>query len=103
MVRPLAFGITLLCAIWHVLCTPLQSAEPPRRPHVIWHGLGDSYASPGMLEFINLIKDVHLGLFVHSVYIEEDLEADQKAGFVRDSMILSLATACLTIVDSSVT
>ena len=56
-----------------------------------------------MLEFINLIKDVHPGLFVHSVYIEEDLEADQKAGFVRDSMILSLATACLTIVDSSVT
>jgi hypothetical protein len=43
---------------------------------------GDSYASAGMLEFVSMIKDVHPGIFVHSIYIEEDLSADKRAGFV---------------------
>jgi hypothetical protein len=43
---------------------------------------GDSHSSDGMLEFISMIKDVHPGIFIHSVYIEEDLAADQRAGFV---------------------
>lgn len=36
-----------------------------------------------MTEFADLIKEIHPGLFVHSIYIDEDNEADQKAGFVR--------------------
>ena len=76
------------------------SAQP--RPLVLWHGMGlfkylliscplpikyflktgDSYASTGMLEFVSMIKDVHPGIFVHSIYIEEDLSADKRAGFV---------------------
>ncbi|KAJ3713399.1 palmitoyl-protein thioesterase [Lentinula raphanica] len=51
------------------------------RPLVLWHGLGDSYASPGMLEFVSMIKNVHPGIFVHSVYIEEELDKDRQAGF----------------------
>ncbi|EIN11741.1 alpha/beta-hydrolase [Punctularia strigosozonata HHB-11173 SS5] len=51
------------------------------RPLVLWHGLGDSHSSPGMLEFIELIKETHPGIFIHSVYIEKDLEADRKAGW----------------------
>lgn len=35
-----------------------------------------------MLKFGELVKDVHPGLFVHSVYIEEDLDKDRRAGFV---------------------
>ncbi|KAI5123852.1 hypothetical protein M0805_005670 [Coniferiporia weirii] len=60
---------------------PLGYASDDVRPLVLWHGLGDSYASAGMLEFANLIKGVHPGIFVHSIYIEENLEADQRAGF----------------------
>ncbi|KAF8891720.1 Alpha/Beta hydrolase protein [Infundibulicybe gibba] len=51
------------------------------RPLVLWHGLGDSHSSPGMLEFASLIKDMHPGIFVHSVYIDEDLDEDKRAGF----------------------
>ncbi|GBE81325.1 alpha/beta-hydrolase [Sparassis crispa] len=51
------------------------------RPLVIWHGLGDSYASAGMLEFISLIRDMHKGIYVHSVYLDKDLEQDQRAGW----------------------
>jgi hypothetical protein len=44
---------------------------------------GDSHSSDGMLEFASMIKNVHPEIFVHSIYIEEDLSADQRAGFVR--------------------
>ncbi|KAI0071724.1 alpha/beta-hydrolase, partial [Panus rudis PR-1116 ss-1] len=60
---------------------PSSSSGGIPRPLVIWHGLGDSYASPGMLEFIQLVKDKHPGLFVHSIYLDENLEEDQRAGW----------------------
>ncbi|KAI0743399.1 alpha/beta-hydrolase [Daedaleopsis nitida] len=80
MVRLLAIGTALLSVLSHALSTPVT----PRRPLVIWHGMGDSYGSRGMLEFMNLIKEMHPGLVIHSVYIKEDLEEDQKAGFFGD-------------------
>ena len=43
---------------------------------------GDSHSSPGMLEFQDLIKEVHPGIFIHSVRIEEALDKDREAGFV---------------------
>lgn len=90
-----------------VLTSPTTRSQLDRsqpRPLVLWHGLGpscevdwywlcyilimgtylgDSHSSPGMLEFASMIKGVHPGIFVHSVYIEEDLSADRRAGFVR--------------------
>jgi palmitoyl-protein thioesterase len=63
-----------------VLALPGPVRQP--RPLVLWHGLGDSHSSPGMLEFIEMIKETHPGIFVHSVYIENDMEADRKAGWV---------------------
>ncbi|KAH8119193.1 palmitoyl-protein thioesterase [Phellopilus nigrolimitatus] len=59
----------------------IQKNETDVRPLVLWHGLGDAYASAGMLEFAELIKGVHPGIFVHSIYVEENLDADQRAGF----------------------
>ncbi|TCD61636.1 hypothetical protein EIP91_008142 [Steccherinum ochraceum] len=53
-------------------------------PLVIWHGMGDSYNAPGMLEFIGAIQDMHKGIFVHSVYLAEDTKDDQRAGFWGD-------------------
>ncbi|KAI0331191.1 alpha/beta-hydrolase [Cubamyces sp. BRFM 1775] len=74
-------GLVLLCLVSHILGSPVQPLEPARRPLVIWHGLGDSYASPGMLEFMNLIKGMHPGIFIHSVYLNENIEEDERAGF----------------------
>ncbi|KAG8801052.1 hypothetical protein FRC17_006739 [Serendipita sp. 399] len=54
---------------------------PPPRPLVIWHGLGDQYASPGMMDFIELIKQTHPGIFVHSVRISDEPSSDQRAGW----------------------
>lgn len=73
-------AILLVSAFLVPVC--LTAAASPR-PLVLWHGLGDSYASPGMLEFASMIKNVHPGIFVHSVYIEEELDKDRQAGFVR--------------------
>ncbi|KAK7692900.1 hypothetical protein QCA50_004535 [Cerrena zonata] len=64
-----------------VFCAPTFETSSKPRPLVIWHGLGDSYASPGMLEFIQMIKEVHPDIFVHSIHIQENIEEDQKAGW----------------------
>jgi hypothetical protein len=55
------------------------------RPLVLWHGMGDSASSPGMLEFAEIIKGIHPGIFVHSVYLAEDNQADSRAGLVRQN------------------
>ncbi|KAG8904485.1 hypothetical protein FRB99_001661 [Tulasnella sp. 403] len=60
-----------------VLATP----TPAPRPLVIWHGLGDSAHSKGMVDFIEAIQEKHPGLFVHSVFIDENEDDDRKAGF----------------------
>ena len=52
------------------------------RPLVVWHGLGDTYTSPGMVQFESEVKKMHPGIFVHSVYIDQDAKVDQRAGFV---------------------
>jgi hypothetical protein len=44
---------------------------------------GDSHLSPGMQEFASKIRDIHPGIFIHSVFIDEDLDKDRQAGFVR--------------------
>lgn len=54
------------------------------RPLVVWHGLGDTFASPGMVQFESEVMKMHPGIFVHSVYIHQDAGADQRAGFVSD-------------------
>lgn len=76
-------GLLAVFLVCHALSSPLQVSDPPRRPLVIWHGLGDSYASPGMLQFMSLIKEMHPGIFIYSVYLNESLKEDERAGFVR--------------------
>ncbi|EJT97386.1 alpha/beta-hydrolase [Dacryopinax primogenitus] len=58
--------------------------DPSIRPLVLWHGLGDSYASPGMVEFMDILRKTHEGMFVYSVRIKDDVEKDQKAGWFGD-------------------
>jgi hypothetical protein len=42
-----------------------------------------------MLNFMEGIKDIHPGIYVHSVYIEQELDKDRQAGFVRHMCCLS--------------
>lgn len=81
----LALLLVCLPCISTVLALPAQHWLPPPklRPLVIWHGLGDSYAAPGMLEFVQEVKEMHPGLFVHAIYIKEDNDDDRKATWVR--------------------
>ncbi|KAJ7078884.1 palmitoyl-protein thioesterase [Mycena belliarum] len=64
-----------------ILLALLDLAACTPRPLVLWHGLGDSATSKGMLQFADEIKSVHPGIFVHSIYIDEDLDQDRRAGF----------------------
>ncbi|KAF8671770.1 Alpha beta-hydrolase [Rhizoctonia solani] len=64
----------------------LQLQQPTdKHPHplVLWHGLGDS-AHVGMTEFAELIKQVHPGIYIHSISLSDDQSADQKAGWFGD-------------------
>lgn len=49
---------------------------------VLWHGMGDAAHSAGMIEFARLCQEVHPGMFVHSIYIYDDIDKDHRAGFV---------------------
>jgi len=68
-----------LAAVPSISAAAVSTSAP--RPLVIWHGMGDSYAAPGMVEFGELIAEIHPGIIIHSVYIEEDLEQDRRASF----------------------
>ncbi len=44
--------------------------------------LGDSYASKGMENFMARIEDIYPGIFIHSIYVDQDLGKDREATFV---------------------
>ena len=55
--------------------------------------MGDTYDAPGILEFVQEVKDMHPGIFVHSIYLKEDSGEDRKAGYVSTfSLRLMLQT-----------
>ncbi|KAF9052293.1 palmitoyl-protein thioesterase [Hymenopellis radicata] len=70
----------LLLPLFGALCSSATSVRSPR-PLVLWHGLGDSYASDGMVQFGELIKEIHAGIFIHSIYIVDNNDDDRKACF----------------------
>ncbi|EJD52643.1 alpha/beta-hydrolase [Auricularia subglabra TFB-10046 SS5] len=80
-------GALCAAALWPVSALvsasqhPLTPTLPPRRPLVVWHGLGDSYNSPAMEGFIDEVRDMYPDIFIHSVYIDPNTEQDQKAGW----------------------
>ncbi|KAB5590583.1 Palmitoyl-protein thioesterase [Ceratobasidium theobromae] len=58
-----------------------QSLGKPPHPLVLWHGLGDSAHSAGVSEFLELIKEMHPGIFVYSISLSDNKDADQKASW----------------------
>jgi palmitoyl-protein thioesterase len=89
----------LLLLLLSSLCSPAfgSHVNSSIRPLVLWHGLGDSHSSPGMLEFERMIRGIHPGVFIHSIYLERRLDKDKRAGFVSvsllaDSLLIQLVT-----------
>ncbi len=74
-----ALGALALSLTSSVRAASLFSARP--HPVIVWHGLGDSAYSEGMVDFGNSLREAFPGMFVHLVSIEGDVTADQKAGF----------------------
>jgi len=77
-------SILILTSAIGALASPTQnvlSFSKPR-PLVIWHGLGDSYNSSGILEFQSAIEEMHPGIFIHSIYVDPDSKKDMQATFV---------------------
>ncbi|KAI6003108.1 palmitoyl-protein thioesterase [Pisolithus albus] len=67
-----------------VRITPFPTISTPTndiRPLLISHGLGDTYASCGIIQFESEVKKPHPGFFVHSVYMNRDVEEDKCATF----------------------
>ncbi|KAF8596107.1 alpha/beta-hydrolase [Ceratobasidium sp. AG-I] len=73
----------LVLDVNHASVNPTRQPLSGKAPHplVLWHGLGDSAHSSGMTEFAELIKEVHPGIFVHSISLAEDESTDKKAGW----------------------
>lgn len=78
----------------YAFALPPPPSDP--RPLVIWHGMGDTYCAPGILEFIDTIKQMHPGIFVHSIYINESEDEDRRAGWVSLLCCTMLTTVRLT-------
>lgn len=81
LVYSLAVASTLLFST--VIALPAEKLQPQLRPLVVWHGMGDSHDSPGMLEIMQEVRNMYPGIFVHSVYLAESTDDDRKAGYVR--------------------
>ncbi|GAA5895722.1 hypothetical protein JCM5296_007403 [Sporobolomyces johnsonii] len=98
-----AFSLTLPLALSTFRLATFSSALPsliskppvPPVPIVIWHGLGDRFDAPGLLELkADLESREGLeGVFVHIVKIGDDGASDQRSTFFGDAN-KQVALAC---------
>jgi len=42
---------------------------------------GDAYAAPGIQQFMSAVEGIYPGIFIHSIYMDQDLEKDKRATF----------------------
>ncbi|CAZ84943.1 unnamed protein product [Tuber melanosporum] len=91
--------ISLLVSAGVGIATPMGRPLPL----VIWHGLGDAYDSEGIQSVGNLAQQVHPGTFVHSIYLDQDSDADRSATFFGqvDGQIASVCSQLSTIPELS--
>jgi palmitoyl-protein thioesterase len=62
-------------------------------PLVIWHGLGDNYAADGIARVGELAEEVHPGILVYNIRLDDDASADRTASFYGN-LTLQIAKVC---------
>jgi len=50
--------------------------------YILSLSIGDQYDGSGIVRFIELIKEVHEGIFIYSVRLSDDPSKDQRAAWV---------------------
>jgi hypothetical protein len=74
--RDLAWAWCVCSVPWNTGARIDEADEPPSPTD-------DSYDSPSILKFRSAIKEMHCGIFIHSVYVDPDSKNDLLATFVR--------------------
>jgi palmitoyl-protein thioesterase len=62
-------------------------------PLVIWHGLGDNYAADGLASIGELAQEMHPGILVYNIRIDDDASEDRSASFLGN-LTLQIAKVC---------
>ena len=62
-------------------------------PLVIWHGLGDNYAADGIAAVGDIAQDVHPGILVYNIRLDDDPSADRSASFFGN-LTLQIEQVC---------
>ncbi|GME94070.1 unnamed protein product [[Candida] boidinii] len=64
---------------------PLQLADfhskTSHYPIVLWHGMGDNYNSSSIQKVEDIIRLEVPGVYIHSIYLDEDESQDQQSSF----------------------
>ncbi|KAH8911262.1 alpha/beta-hydrolase [Coniochaeta sp. PMI_546] len=83
--------LALICSIAAVI--PVSLAAPAGQqtlddnddtplPLVIWHGLGDNFANPGLRDVASLAEAVNPGTLVYTIKLADDANGDRSATFL---------------------
>jgi palmitoyl-protein thioesterase len=62
-------------------------------PLVIWHGLGDNYAADGITSVGELAQEIHPGILVYNIRLDDDPSNDRSASFFGN-LTLQIAKVC---------
>ncbi|KAF2279280.1 palmitoyl-protein thioesterase 1 precursor [Westerdykella ornata] len=88
---------TLLLLVAQILASPTPSSPSEDSssplPLIIWHGLGDNYASPGLTSIGALAEKTNPGTFTYYIRIDPDPDTDQRSSFLGD-LNAHLSTVC---------
>lgn len=73
--------------------TRFEDNDDTPLPLVIWHGLGDNYANPGLAEVAALAEEANPGTLVYMIRLDDDASRDQSATFLGN-VTEQLAKVC---------
>ncbi|KAK6507604.1 Palmitoyl-protein thioesterase 1 [Arthrobotrys musiformis] len=81
-----------LCVLLGGTLASLAGAVEPL-PLVIWHGLGDTYDSPGLQSVADLYTSIYPGASTHIIHLADDGGGDRKASYFG-SLPAQMETVC---------
>ncbi|SPQ25393.1 17347551-0a19-473c-95bb-0e093a496657 [Thermothielavioides terrestris] len=92
----LAIGLLVATSIAKPVERRFEDEDDTPLPLVIWHGLGDTFNSEGMARVVSIAEDVHPGIFVYPIRMDDDPSRDRFDSFVGN-VTDHVAKACADI------